>query len=472
MRTIYRSLAIGCALAMGMAAAQQQPATPAKKQSQPAKTAPESPKKVTPLTALRGGRVMTVSHGTIENGVVVMQNGRISVVGGPETSIPRGARVIDAKGMVVYPGLIDSETQLGLTEISAVDMTNDLVEPSDNIMPHMHVYDAFHAESELIPVTRINGVTHAVVAAGNRDSLPGQSALVQLAGPSSEEMILVRDLALPVNFNGRQRRNESFDRAKFPFTRMGVIAQLRQAFIDALDYQRKLDDCAKKPAESKPEAEAKDGEKKEGRGASGCPPKRDLKHEALLPYLGGAKPVVLSAEEPSDIKVALRLAEEFKLKVILNRVTYSQRMIDELAAAKLPVIISTFYEDPKDEDRYDVVFRLPAELQKRGVKIAFATSDAHNVRNLPYEAGYAAGWGMPYDAAMRAITLNPAEIWGVADQLGSLDVGKMANVVVANGDPLDVRTDVKHVFIAGEEVPLVSRQTELRDMYWPRPAAR
>jgi imidazolonepropionase-like amidohydrolase len=118
------------------------------------------------------------------------------------------------------------------------------------------------------------------------------------------------------------------------------------------------------------------------------------------------------------------------------------------------------------------VFRLPAELQKRGVKIAFATSDAHNVRNLPYEAGYAAGWGMPYDAAMRAITLNPAEIWGVADQLGSLDVGKMANVVVANGDPLDVRTDVKHVFIAGEEVPLVSRQTELRDMYWPRPAAR
>jgi imidazolonepropionase-like amidohydrolase len=465
MRNLNKWIAAGCALAMSVAVAQQGTQTKVQ-DGQPAKTAQEAPKKSTPLIALRGGRVMTISKGTIENGVVVMENGRITAVGAAgEVNVPKGARIIDVKGMTVYPGLIDSETQLGLTEISAVDMTNDMVEPSDNIMPHMHVYDAFHAESELIPVTRLNGVTNAVVAAGNRDSLPGQSALVQLAGPSSEEMILVRDLALPVNFNGRQRRNESFERSKFPSTRMGVMAQLRQAFIDALDYARKLDDCAKKPAESKPEA--KDGEKKAG---AGCPPKRDLKHEALLPYLRGAKPVVLSAEEPSDIKVALRLAQEFKLKVILNRVTYSQPMLEELAAAKLPVIISTFYEDPKDEDRYDVVYRLPVELQKRGVKIAFATSDAHNARNLPYAAGYAVGWGMPHEAAMRALTLNPAEMWGVADQLGSLDVGKMANVVVANGDPLDVRSDVKHVFIGGEEVPLVSRQTQLRDQYWPKAA--
>ena len=406
--------------------------------------------------ALKGGKLLTITHGVIENGVVVMHNGRITAVGGPGTAIPSGAKVIDATGMTVYPGLIDSETHLGLTEISAERMTNDEIEMSDEIMPHMHVYDAFHAETALIPVTRLNGITNAIVAPASGDTLPGQDSFIQLAGPSATEMLTVRDIAMPLNFTGAQRRNQSFEQAKFPFTRMGMATQLRQAFIDALDYDQKIAAYEKKKSSS----DAKEKDK------AGNPPKRDLKLEALLPYLHGKKPVVLAAEQPNDLLTALELANEFHLKIILNHVTHSASLLDKIAATGLPVIIGPIYEQPKDSERYDAVYSMPAQLAKRGVKIAFASYDSHQARNLPYAAGYAVGFGLPPEEALKAMTINPAQIWGVDKDLGSLDVGKMGNVVVANGDPLDVKTDVKHVFIQGQEIPLVSKQTELRDQYW------
>jgi imidazolonepropionase-like amidohydrolase len=409
--------------------------------------------------AIKGGKLLTITHGVIENGVVVMHNGRITAVGGAGTAIPAGAKVIDATGMTVYPGLIDSETRLGLTEISADRMTNDEVELSDEIMPHMHVYDAFHAETALIPVTRINGITNAIVAPSSQDTLPGQDSFIQLAGASATEMLTVRDIAMPLNFTGQQRRNQSFEQAKFPFTRMGMATQLRQAFIDAQEYDQKLAAYEKKKSGGSND----DKDKEKGPGA---PPKRDLKLEALLPYLHGKKPVVLAAEQPNDLLTALDLANEFQLKIILNHVTHSASLLDKIAATGLPVIIGPIYEQPKESERYDAVFSMPAQLAKRGVKIAFASYDSHNARNLPYAAGYAVGFGLPPEEALKALTINPAQMWGVDKDLGSLDVGKMGNVVVANGDPLDVKTDVKHVFIQGQEIPLVSKQTELRDQYW------
>lgn len=202
----------------------------------------KKPKEAPETIVLRGGKLLTITHGVIENGVLVMQGGKITAVGpAGSTSVPGEARVIDVTGMTVYPGLIDSETHLGLIEIEADRMTNDMVEISDEIMPHMHVYDAFHAESALIPVTRINGITNAIVAPAIEDTLPGQDAFIQLAGRSSEEMLMVRDIALPLNFTGSQRRNEGpFQNYKFPSTRMGMAAQLRQALLDAQDYERKL----------------------------------------------------------------------------------------------------------------------------------------------------------------------------------------------------------------------------------------
>jgi imidazolonepropionase-like amidohydrolase len=153
--------------------------------------------------------------------------------------------------------------------------------------------------------------------------------------------------------------------------------------------------------------------------------------------------------------------------VILNHVTHAQDVLDEIASYHVPVIVGPIYDFPHPDERYDAVYSLPAELQKRGVKIVIATAgnDEGGSRNLPYAAGYAVAYGLPYDEALKAITLNPAEIFGLGDKLGSLDVGKTGNVVVANGDPLDVRTSVKQVFIDGNAVPMVSRQTKLRDEY-------
>jgi imidazolonepropionase-like amidohydrolase len=316
----------------------------------------------------------------------------------------------------------------------------------------MHVYDAFHAETALIPVARINGITNAIVSPASGDTLPGQDSFIQLAGKSAEEMLTVRDIAMPLNFTGAQRRNQNFEQAKFPFTRMGMAAQLRQTFIDAQDYEQKLAAYDKKKAADPDKA--------------GAPPKRDLKLEALLPYLHEKKPVVLAAEQSNDLQTAMGLAKEFHLKVILNHLSHSSAVLDQVAASGFPVIVGPIYEQPKENERYDAVYKMPAEMAKRGIKIAFASYDSHNVRNLPYAAGYATAFGLPWDEALKALTLNPAQMFGLDKDLGSLDVGKMANVVVSNGDPLDVKTDVKHVFIAGEEIPLVNKQTQLRDQYW------
>jgi imidazolonepropionase-like amidohydrolase len=405
---------------------------------------------------LKGGKLLTVTHGVIESGVIVMQGGKITAVGAASSvNVPSAAQVIDVTGMTIYPGLIDSETSLGLTEISAEAMTNDLVELSDEIMPHMHTAEAFHAESALIPVARMNGITNAVVAPEGADTLPGQDSFIQLAGASATAMLLIRDNAMPLNFTGGERRNKgTFEKRKFPSTRMGLAAQLRQAFLDAQDYKTKWTDYERKKTDAardkKPEPLA---------------PKRDLKSEALLPYLEGKKTIVLAAESPSDLETAVSLANEFKLKFVLNHISHSQPVLDYVASLKVPVIVGPIYEAPKEDERYDTVYSLPAQLYKRGVKIAFASYSAHNVRNLPDQAGFATAFGLPYDEALKAITINAAEIWGVADQLGSLDVGKTANVVVANGDPLDVKTDVKQVFIAGREVPMTDRQVRLRDEY-------
>jgi imidazolonepropionase-like amidohydrolase len=401
--------------------------------------------------AIVGGKLLTVTHGTIDNGVVIMSGGKIVAIGpAGSTKVPGDAQVFDAKGMTVYPGLFDAETHLGLTEVASDQNANDLAEPSDEIMPHMHVVDAFHAESVRIPVARLNGVTNAVVAPASQDSIAGQDAVIQLYGRDRDSMLLGRDVALAMNFEGGVRRKANYDGpSKFPTTRMGLASQIRQVFLDAQAYEAEMQ-AAAKPDHKGPEH------------------KRDLKLEALLPYLKGEKPVVLGAYESYEVEVAMGIAKEFHLKVILNHVTHAQDILDEIASYHVPVIVGPIYDAPSPDERYDAVYSLPAELQKRGVKIAFSSlGGSGDVRNLPYAAGYAVAYGLPYDEALKAITLNPAEMFGMGDSLGSLDVGKTANVVVASGDPLDVRSSVKQVFIDGAAVPMVSRQTQLRDEYMP-----
>lgn len=415
------------------------------------------------VTAIVGGKVLTVSHGTIENGTVVLSNGKIAAVGpAAQVKVPEGAKVIDAKGMTVYPGLIDAETNLGLSEVESDEVNNDLVELSDEIFPNMHVADAFHAESERIPVTRFNGITNAIVAPESSDTMAGQDILIRLAGRDRDSMILNKDIALAMNFGqdpkrgGRGQGGGGIGR-QFPSTRMGEIAQLRQALVDAQEYDRKKSDQAKKNEGTKPEGS------KGGNAAGGW--KTDLKSEALLPYLKGERPVVLGVYQGYDLETAMALAQEFHLKVVLNHVTHAQEILDRVAAYKVPVIFGPIYDFPGPNERFDAVYTMPGELAKRGVKVAMASYGVQFNRNLPYAAGFAVAYGMPYDEALRSITLTPAEIFGVSDRLGSLDVGKTANVVMANGDPLDVRTDVKQVWVDGVPAPMETRQTRLRDEY-------
>lgn len=422
------------------------------------------------VTAIVGGKLLTITHGTIENGVLLMENGKITAAG-PASSVkvPSGATIVDAKGMTVYPGLIDSETNLGLTEVASDQVNNDLVETSEEIFPQMHVYDAFHAETEHIPIDRFNGITNAVVAPRGADTMPGQDSFIQLAGRDRDQMLLTRDVALAMNFGEapkRGGRGEGAGGGRYPSTRMGEISQLHQALIDANEYMKARADAANKPAADKDASAEAAPTGRGGRGGGGS--KFDLKNEALIPYLKGEKPVIIGVEEGHDVEAIMELAQEFHLKVVLSRVTHAQGVLDKIASYHVPVIIGPIYDLPEAGERYDAVYSLPAELQKRGVKIALGSYSNEFIRNLPYAAGYAVAYGLPYDEALKAITLNPAEIFGVADKLGSLDAGKTANVVIANGDPLDVRTSVKQVYIDGIAIPMVTRQTRLRDQYSPQ----
>ena len=206
--------------------------------------------KPAPLTAIVGGKLLTITHGVIENGVLILNAGKITAVG-PASSVkvPEGATIVDAKGMTIYPGLIDSETNIGLAEIESNQVNSDLVEPTEEIFPNMHVYDAFHGETEHIPIDRLNGITNAIVAPASSDTMPGQDIFIQLAGADRDQMILLRDNALPMNFGEEPKRSGRFGQsAGFPSTRMGEITQLRQALIDAQEYKKARADAAAKPA--------------------------------------------------------------------------------------------------------------------------------------------------------------------------------------------------------------------------------
>jgi len=237
-------------------------------------------------------------------------------------------------------------------------------------------------------------------------------------------------------------------------------ARLHQ-LLDAQEYMKARAASANKPADAEASADS-------GRRRGGPSAKFDLRNEALIPYLKGERPVIVGVEEGHDVEAIMDLTTEFHLKVVLSGVTHSQGVLDKIASYHVPVIVGPIYDLPEAGERYDAVYSLPAELAKRGVKVALASYSNEFIRNLPYAAGYAVAYGLPYDEALKTITLNPAEMFGIADKYGSLDAGKVANVVIANGDPLDVRTDVKQVYIDGIAIPMVTRQTRLRDEYMPK----
>ncbi len=410
---------------------------------------------------LRNATVYTVSGPKIANGSVLVIDGKIAEVGARVN--PRGkVRVIDAKGLNVYPGLIDAGTVVGIAEVSSVRETADTGEVG-KFNPQLRTSVVVNPESDHIPVTRANGITNVVLLPGgsgggrfgsNEPSyITGQASLMHLDGWTWEEMLVTHAAAMQLDlpsiqvsrFNPQSMQVERGNYQESKRNQERGLMEIRAFFEEARRYQ-----TAK-------QAKAADFH-------------TDLKFEAMLPVLEGKLPLMIPAVRERDIRDAIEFSDKEKVKIVLSGVRKPGDMLETIAKKKIPVVLPSPYSAPLEEDdAYDSTYTLASELQKAGVKFAFGSFGAQFARNLPYEAGQSIAFGLPYDEGLKAVTLNAAEILGVSDRLGSIDAGKIANLIVTDGDPLDIRTQVKMMFVKGQSVDLESKHTRLWKKYLARP---
>ncbi|HKP85776.1 MAG TPA: amidohydrolase family protein [Blastocatellia bacterium] len=404
--------------------------------------------------AIRNARIVTVTGPVIENGTVVISDGKIAAVGANVT-VPSNAKVIDGSGLSVYPGMMDAGTTLGLEEISSVAGSMDTSEIGDN-NANIHVDVALHPDSSHIAVTRVNGITTAVTQPEG-GTIAGRSAVISLDGWVPRDMVLKSPAAMHMNWPFNQARGADFA----GFGQQRSISDLRR------EQERQLDSVRKILRDAKAYADAKDARAKD----PNLPRQNvDLKLEALIPVVRGEMPMVINANTERDIKNALAFADEMKLKAIISGGLEAYKIADQLRARNIPVLVGPVLRMPnREDDPYDAAFANAGLLSKAGVKIAFQTQDSAHVRDLPYHAGMAAAFGLPKEEALKAVTIYPAEIFGVADRVGSIERGKIANLIATTGDPLEILTQIRHLFINGREIPLTSRHTELYEKYKARP---
>jgi imidazolonepropionase-like amidohydrolase len=392
----------------------------------------------TDTVALRGAKLVTVTQGVIENGTLLIKEGKIASVGA-EVTLPPGATVIDCTGKTVTPGMIDGFTNLGTADLPSFGKDDD--EATNAMTPHLRIIDALNPDNRFIPLARQSGVTAVLCAPGEGNLLTGQSALIRLSGHNLEDMVI----QFPTGVHGvlgEAPKLRYGKKSKAPMTRMGAAALLRQKLVDAEEYDTKLESYREKL--EKYESEGNEDSDKPSR------PAPNLELEALLPVVRGEKPLVVSADRLDDILTALRIAEEFELELILSHGAEAYRVAERLAAKRIPVILGpagAYYQ------RLETLRANPENarlLQQAGVSIAFQTGSVEDVSGLLEQARTAVRHGLNYDEAVKALTLNPARIFGVDDQIGSLQVGKSADLVVFDGDPINELARVEMVFIQGQ----------------------
>jgi len=405
--------------------------------------------------ALTGATVHTVSGPTLENATVVMQDGKIVAVGG-NVQVPAGATVVSCAGKHIYPGFVDANSVLGLVEVGSVRGTVDNAEAGD-INPNIRAQVQINPESELIPVVRYNGITSALVIPRG-GTLSGSSGLIHLDGWTHEDMTIAAPVGLHIQWPNMTPVRNPFnpqaeeDQKK---ARDESIRKLRDAFDDARAYQKAL----------------------AAEGKAGIPRHdRDVKWDAMVHALNGEIPVMLHARRLNQIRAALKFADQQGLKrIVLVGGDDADLMLDELKERNVAVIIGPTLELPnRSWEAYDKPMALPGRLARAGIPFCVSNgggtdNSAANGRNLPYQAGMAAAYGLPKDEALKSITLYPARLLGVGDKLGSLEVGKIADLLVTNGDPLEITTTVEQVYINGRPVSMETRQTRLFHKYDQRP---
>jgi imidazolonepropionase-like amidohydrolase len=409
--------------------------------------------------AIKGGRVFTLAGAPIENGTVIIRDGKIAAVGA-NIAIPQDAQVIDAAGLEVYPGMFDPVTQIGLNEVSAVSATVDVSELGD-YNPELVAATAVNPASAHIPVTRANGIT-AVIAAPGTSSLDlssgglidGQASAFNLAGWTMDEMQINRSVAMVINWPSIQ--TASFDFATFS-VKEKPYADVKKEYDKSINTLSDWLDRARHYAQAK---------------EKGSPAlyERDLKLEALVPVVQGKLPVLVIADEARDIRNAVDFCSKQNLKMILGSGAEAWKVKELLKEKKIPVVLAPTNRLPEEEDTpYDKPYTEPSELFAAGIPFAFSSFGTAFSRRLPQFAGTAVAYGLPHDEALKAVMLNAAQIFGLADQLGTLEPGKVANVIVTNGDPLELQTQVRYLFIKGQLTSTDNKHRDLYDQYRKRP---
>jgi imidazolonepropionase-like amidohydrolase len=409
--------------------------------------------------AIKGGKVFTLAGPAIENGTVLIRDGKIAAVGAG-IAIPADAQVIDATGLEVYPGMFDPITQIGLNEVSAVSATLDVSELGD-YNPELVAATAVNPASAHIPITRASGITEVIAAPGTTGFdlqsgglIAGQASAFNLAGWTMDEMQINRSVAMVINWPSIQTR--TFDFATFSIKEK-PYADVKKEYDKSVNSLGDWMDRARHYAQAK---------------EKGSPAlyERDLKLEALVPVVQGKMPVLVIVDEARDIRNAVDFCTKQNLRMILGSGAEAWKLKELLKDKKIPVVLAPTNRLPEQEDTpYDKPYTEPSELFAAGVPIAFSSFGTSFSRRLPQYAGTAVAYGLPHDEALKAVMLNAAQIFGLADQLGTLEPGKIANVIVTNGDPLELQTQVRYLFIKGQPTSTDNKHRELYEQYRKRP---
>ncbi|GAB3020298.1 amidohydrolase family protein [Cyclobacterium sediminis] len=382
---------------------------------------------------LTNATIYTVTNGVLEDHDLLIENGLIKAIG---RDLPeQNYTIIDCTGKFIYPGFIDGGTSLGIVEINSLRETQDYMELG-KVTPQMQALTAVNPNGVAIPVTRVSGVT-TVLTQPRGGYFPGTAALINLNGYTPEQM-----------YGGFKGVNMNFPSAA------------RSGSYD----NRSLSDLDKAAKESLEEIDALWEKaatylsiKKKGGELEYYP-----EMEQLSKVLAKELPLLIEVNAAQDILSSLAWAKEKQITPILTGVAEGWKVADKIAAAGIPVITGPVLALPtRNSDNYDAPYNNPALLQKAGVKVALRTMDAENVRNLPFHAGFAAAYGMGSEEALKAITINPAEMFGLSEQMGSLEEGKNATLFIADGDPFEPKTQIQQVFIKGYRIPMTNRHIRL-----------
>lgn len=402
------------------------------------------------LILIKNATIFPVTSEKIENGSILIENGKIKTIG-KEIEIPEGAKVIDAKGKYVYPGLIDGFTHLGLIEILSIPSTVD-VQETGKFNPELRVAWAINPSSVHFATSRINGTTVALVSPRG-GTMPGLTALVKMDGWTFSEMALKEVATSVINFPVTPRfgRAEGREQAVSQEEAASkLIEELKNYFKDARRYLELKNLALKDPKLPMPPA--------------------NRKFDALESVLKGELPVIISVDKAKDIELAIKFVQEEKIKAIFRGCSEGFKVAEKIKKAGIPVILSDLYTFPSEpEDGYDAPFTNPLKLYEAGVLFCFSSGGSPAIaKDLTYHAARAVAFGLPHSKAIEALTINPAKIFGIEKRVGSLEPGKDADLFICDGDPLDIRTNITNLFINGKEVDITNWWIELKEKWEKR----